>query len=109
MKYFLTIKIQEVMIKMLIIQIIGAVVAVVGAGYYGGFAIAEGKDDRGQVILGKSSQMVFPFFLFGVAFMLVFHQMGAACITNIESAISIWMTLICGISTVSLFMLKRKY
>lgn len=94
---------------MLIILIIGAVVAVVGAGYYGGFAIAEGKDERGQVILGKSSQMVFPFILFGFAFMLVFLQMGDPSITQIEAAISIWMTLIWGISTVSLFMLKRKY
>jgi len=92
---------------MLVIQIIVAVISVIGAGYYIGFVIAEGKDERGQTILGKSSQIVFPIILLGFVFLASYISLANPNVEQVEAVIYIWMGLIWGINSLSILSLKK--
>jgi len=95
-------------IKMLIVFIVSVIFTVIGVGFYGGFVISEGKDERRQAILGKSSQIVFPVILIGFVFLILYTRLTSPNVEQIEIIIHLWMALIWLISSVSIFILKKQ-
>lgn len=92
----------------LTIYIITALVITVSVGYYIKFVTSEGKDERGQTILGKSSQIAFIFIAFGFVFQLFYIQFINPSVDQIEASMSIWMALVWASNSISTFILRRK-
>ncbi|MFD1361291.1 hypothetical protein [Lentibacillus salinarum] len=85
-----------------------AIVMVISVGFYISFVTVEGKDERGQAIIGRSSQIAFIFILFGFVFQMFYIQFADPSVENIETAIYIWMALVWCSNSISIFILRRK-
>src|SRR5699024_8909105 len=107
--FFHTIKIGRMVTKMVLTAfIITAIALVISGVFYITFVTAESKDERGQAILGKSSQIAFIFIAFGFVFQMFYVEFANPTVKQIEAAIFIWMALVWCSNSVSIFILKRK-
>jgi len=93
---------------LLTIYIIGAIVMVLSGGYYIGFVTAEGKDERGQAILGSSSQIVFSLVALGFVYQLMYIRFANPTLEQIQTSIFIWMIIFWLSNSLSIFVLKRR-
>lgn len=92
---------------MLIIYIIMTLVIIISTGFYIIFVVSEGKDERGQAILGKSSQIAFIFIAFGFVFQLFYIKFAHPSVDQIEASIFIWMALVWASNSVSTFIFRK--
>lgn len=80
----------------------------ISSGYYIAFVTVEGKDERGQAIIGKSSQISFIFIAFGFIIQLLYVRFASPSLEQIQTAIFIWMALVWGSNSLSIYMLKSR-
>lgn len=92
----------------LAIYIITAIVMVISVGFYIIFVTVEGKDERGQAILGKSSQIVFILIAFGFVFQMFYIKFANPSVKQIETTIFIWMALFFLSNGISIFVIRKK-
>ena len=89
-------------------MVIAIILATVGLGIYIGFVRNEGKDERGQEIIAKSSQVAFIFILIGFVFQGFFIQFTNPTVEQIQTFIYVWMALVFASNGVSILVLQRK-
>lgn len=92
----------------MIAMIIAIIFAVVSIGIYIGFVVNEGKDERGQEIIAKSSQVAFIFILIGFVFQGFFIQMASPTVEQIQTLIYVWMAFVFASNGISILVLQRK-
>lgn len=92
----------------MITMVIAIILATVGLLIYIGFVMNEGKDERGQAIIAKSSQVSFIFILIGFVFQGFFIQFANPTVAQIELLIYVWMACVFASNSISILVLRRK-
>lgn len=88
--------------------VITVILIVICIGIYIGFIFSEGKDERGQAILAKSSQIAFIFILLGFAFLGLYHQLAHPTVEQLFNMVYLWMLIVFAANSVSILVLQRK-
>ena len=88
--------------------IVTVILIVISLGIYIGYVADQGnKDERGQAILARSSQVAFVFVLIGFVFQGLYFQFANPTVDQIQTMIYIWMTFICCSNSVSILVLNK--
>ena len=88
--------------------VITVILIAISLGVYIGFVSNEGKDERGQAILAKSSQIAFLLILLGFVFQGFYYQFTNPTVDQVKTMIYIWMALVfCG-NGLTIMVLRKK-
>lgn len=88
--------------------IIATILITISLVVYIAFVANEGKDERGQAILSKSSRIAFIFILLGFIFQSFYYQFATPTVEHVRTMIYIWMALVFCSNSLSIKFLQRK-
>lgn len=88
-------------IVMFLIVFVGAIFSI-------SFVMEEGKDERGQSILSKASQIALPVTSLGIVLQAFYIRFSSPTFEQIEFTIYMVMALIWGTQALSIYILKRR-
>lgn len=83
------------------------IVFAMSVGIYLGFVMKEGKDERGQSILGKSSQLGFIFIFLGFVFQSIYITYASPSVADIQLMIVIWITIVSVCNSAGILYFKK--
>lgn len=92
----------------IILFIVTVIFIVICIGIYVGFIFSEGKDERGQAIIAKSSQIAFIFVLLGFSFQGLYYHFANPTVEQLIMLIYIWMVFVFGANSISILVLQKK-
>ncbi|WP_257350790.1 hypothetical protein [Pseudalkalibacillus decolorationis] len=90
------------------VYIISTILGVAGLGMYIGFVRSEGKDERGQAILAKASQIAFIFLFLGFAFQGLYIELANPTVEHVTAVIAAWMALVFGSNGISILVYQKR-
>lgn len=91
-----------------VVYIISTIIGVLGLGMYIGFVRTEGKDERGQAILAKASQIAFIFLFLGFAFQVLYIEFANPTVAQVRAVITVWMALVFISNGISILFYKKR-
>lgn len=87
---------------------ITVILIVICIGIYVGFIFGDGKDERGQAIVAKASQIAFIFILLGFTFFGLYQHFADPTAEQLFNAVYIWMLIVFAANSVSILVLQKK-
>jgi len=91
-----------------VLFVISVILIAISLGVYISFVSNEGKDERGQAILAKSSQIAFLLILLGFVFQGFYYQFTNPTVDQVKTMTYIWMAVVfCG-NGVSILVLQKR-
>ena len=90
------------------IFIIATIIFVIATGIFIGFVFSEGKDERGQQILGKSFNVAFIFLLVGFVVQNLLFRYGNVDLEFMKVYVTAWIAIVMASNTITITVLKRR-
>jgi len=72
------------------------------------FNSSQGKDERGQAIIGKSSQLAFIAILLGFVGHMIYFQFGTPTIDEVSLLLKVWMAIVFGLYAIGIKLFQRE-
>ncbi|RDW16847.1 hypothetical protein [Oceanobacillus chungangensis] len=88
--------------------IIAVILIAMSLGVYISFVAGQGKDERGQAIIARSSQIAFLFILLGFVFQGFYYQFSNPSVDQVKTMTYIWMAVIFCSNSISIILLQKK-
>lgn len=87
---------------------IAMVVIFLSIGIHIRFTSSQGKDERGQAIIGKSSQLAFIAILLGFVGHSIYFQFGTPTIDEVSLFLQVWMAIVFGSYAIGIKLFQRE-
>lgn len=87
---------------------VSSILIIISLAVYVAFLANEGKDERGQAILSKSSRIAFMIILLGYIFQSFYFRFANPTMEQVRTMIYIWMALVFCSNSLSIKLLQRK-
>lgn len=92
-----------------IFSTVTTIMLVIAVFYFGNFVGSEGKDERGQQILGKASVWTYVLVTVGFVSTVIIESVMTLSVDELIKVLTIMYGLLASVHSLLIFILKRKY